>query len=58
MRRVWNYQKTLVGVILSLSCQPNAAGEVEFFQNPSRRSQQEHRATQQYVWQVGRGIIC
>ncbi|XP_063959654.1 ubiquitin conjugation factor E4 A-like [Lytechinus pictus] len=46
-----SYEKTPVGLILSLSCIPRDNQEPQFFERPSRTSGREHQATQEYIWQ-------
>lgn len=47
-----SYEKTPVGLILSLSCLPRNNEEPQFFEKPSRTSGRDHQATQEYIWQV------
>eukprot|EP00057_Strongylocentrotus_purpuratus_P025335 XP_011679809.1 PREDICTED: ubiquitin conjugation factor E4 A [Strongylocentrotus purpuratus] len=46
-----SYEKTPVGLILSLSCLPRNNEEPQFFEKPSRTSGRDHQATQEYIWQ-------
>ena len=48
-----SYEETVLGMPLSLSCLPRHQQPSEFFTTPSRGSQREHNATQEFLWQVG-----
>ena len=46
------YERTLLGSILSLSCVSEMDGHSQFFTNPSSTSKQEHDIAERNIWQV------
>ncbi|XP_033641514.1 ubiquitin conjugation factor E4 A-like [Asterias rubens] len=50
-KKAKSYEDSVIGILLSLSCVPKHQQPSEFFVNPSRSSQRDHNATQQFLWQ-------
>ncbi|XP_022107418.1 ubiquitin conjugation factor E4 A-like [Acanthaster planci] len=50
-KKAKSYEETVLGVPLSLSCIPKHQRVAEFFTTPSRGTQREHNATQEFLWQ-------
>ncbi len=50
-KKAKSYEESVIGILLSLSCVPKHQQPSEFFINPSRSSQRDHTATQQFLWQ-------
>ena len=46
------YERTLLGCFLSLSCVSEMNSPSQFFNNPSSTSKQEHDITERNIWQV------
>ncbi|XP_038065651.1 ubiquitin conjugation factor E4 A-like isoform X3 [Patiria miniata] len=50
-KKAKSYEQTVLGIPLSLSCVPRHQQPTEFFTKPSRATQREHSATQEFLWQ-------
>ena len=52
------YERTLLGCFLSLSCVSEMNSPSQFFNNPSSTSKQEHDITERNIWQVSSAPVC